>query len=77
MIGEIDGPFGLVSVWFDSMILRTDKFERRESYAPGNSLYVSKRGRLTTKKMMETSQLVGHVISGPDNKQNYLELNWI
>lgn len=78
IIGETGGPYGLVSVWFDSMIVRTDKFEKRgESYEPGSSLYVSKRGKLTSRKPFETSQLIGHVIFGPSEERNYLEINWI
>ena len=68
---------GLVRVWFDTMIFRTDEFEQDEKYVGGNPLYVSSRGRLTTKKEMESSHLVGHVISGPDSRRHYLELNWI
>lgn len=77
VIGAIDGPHGLVSIWFDSMILRTSKYERRETYDPGNPLYVSKKGKFTTKKPMENSHLVGHVIMGPDDQRNYVELSWV
>lgn len=77
VIAEINCKYGLVSMWFETMILCTDKFEKRgENYLPGTSLYVSKRGKLSTRKINENSQLVGHVISGPSDKHGYLELNW-
>lgn len=78
IVAEINGPYGLVSVWYDSMIIRTDKFEKRgENYSSGSPIYVSKKGKLTSKKPYETSHLIGHVIVGPNEERNYLEISWI
>lgn len=78
IVGEINGPHGLVSVWYDSMILRTDKFEKRgQKYNPGSPIYVSKKGKITSKKPYETSHLIGHVIVGPSEDCKYIEINWI
>lgn len=77
LIEKTDKIYGLVSIWFDTMIVRTDMFESTCSYLPGNSLYVSKNGKITTQKIDDNSILVGHVISGPNDKKKYVELNWI
>lgn len=78
IISKIKGPYGMVSILLDTMILRTDSYEKRAGkYEPGAILYVSKKGKLTTKKTHENSIMVGHVISGPDANQRYIELNWI
>ena len=73
---NLDQPFGMVPIWFDTMVFKTDVYEKRCSYEHGNPLYVSTRGLLTTKKNCEEAHLVGHVISGPDT-HNYIEVNWI
>lgn len=78
IISKINGPHGMISMLIDTMILRTDKYEKRAGkYESGNPLYVSSNGKLTIKKNNESSILVGHVISGPTNTQKYIELNWI
>lgn len=79
IIGEsIDTqPYGLIPVWFESMILRTDVFEKRITYEMGDSLYVNKKSMLTTKKPFEDAYPIGHVITGPSHGKNYLEMNWI
>lgn len=75
--GQVD-KYGLVPIWFDSMILRTDKYELLANYAAGNPLYVSNLSRLTTVKPFEEAQLVGHVISPPAGRDRpWIELNWI
>lgn len=78
IISKIKGPYGMVSILLDTMVLRTDSYEKRAGrYEPGAPLYVSKNGKLTVKKIHDDSIMVGHVISGPDANQRYIELNWI
>lgn len=78
IISKIKGPYGMVSMLVDTMILRTDKYEKKVGlYESGSPLYVSNKGKLTIKKNNESSILVGHVISGPTDDQKYIELNWI
>ena len=78
IISKIKGPYGMVSILLDTMILQTDNYDKRAGkYVPGAPLYVSKKGKLTTKKIHDDSIMVGHVISGPDANQRYIELNWI
>ncbi len=75
VVGSINEPFDMVGVYFDSMVFQTTKFEKRgDTYNPGDMLYVSKRGRLTTIKPYESSHLVGHVII---HSGSYIEVNWI
>jgi len=78
IISKIKGPYGMVSILLNTMILRTDKYEKRAGkYESGNPLYVSKKGKLTMKKPEDTSIMVGYVISGPCQDQKYIELSWI
>lgn len=78
IISKINGPYGMVSLLFDTMILRTDKYEKNAGkYEPGTPLYVSKKGKITAKKPTDFSTPVGHVISGPSSSKKYIELNWI
>lgn len=78
IISKIKGPFGMVSILLDTMILRTDKYEKQDGkYKFGNPLYVSNKGKLTIKKNNDASITVGYVISGPNSNQKYIELNWI
>lgn len=74
---EIDGPFGMVSVLYETMVLRTRNFDMSCPYRSGNCLYVNKVGKLTTVSPHEDAYTMGYVISPPGAIQAYLEMNWI
>lgn len=74
IVEEVNGPYGMVSVWFETMIFRTDVFEKRGSYSLGTPLFVSKNGKLTSKPKTDNSYLVGRVILLEDN---WMEVSWI
>lgn len=75
IVGEGTEPYGLISIWYESMRFITDQYEAKVRFESGDSLYVSKRGLLTTKKLYDESILVGHVISGPIDHS--IEVSWI
>ena len=70
-------PFGLIPVWFETMILRTDVFEKKgATYEMGDALYINKRGMISSIRPFENSFQVGYVIAGPGDGRRYIELNW-
>lgn len=77
IVSDLDGPFGLISVWYETMVLRTNNYEPNCRYKSGSSLYVSKNGKLTTEAPYEDAYMLGHVISPPGANQVHLEMNWI
>lgn len=77
IVGGEKDQFGLIPIWFNSMVIRTDKFEPWAMYHSGSPIYSSKNGLLTTDKFKEGSLLLGHVVTGPNQGQNFLEVSWI
>lgn len=65
-------PGGLISVWQQRMVFRTDQYEALEgAYITGASLFVNIFGFLTTIEPFEEALSVGRVISVFDAKQEY------
>lgn len=72
--GEVEDNW--VKVYNQSMICRTDHFDKSIKYKGGDILYV-KDGILTTNKINVNYMGVGHVISYVISKKPYIELNWL
>lgn len=76
LVDHVD-EFGLAHIWYDTMVVQTNKYDQFESYSIGDSLYISRFSVLTNKKPYDSSILVGHVIVPPNSQKDYLELNWL
>ena len=76
VVERVDDKNGLVSIWFDSMVFRTDNFEISDNYKSGNALFVSKNGKLSTEKPFTNAIMIGHIISIFENN-TIIEVNWI
>lgn len=77
IVTEVDGPFGLVSIWYETMIVQTDNYESSCRYKVGSNLYVSQDGKLTTVAPYEDAYSLGFVITPPEADNSILEMNWI
>lgn len=77
IVTEVGGPFGLVSIWYETMIVQTDNYELSCRYKVGSNLYVSKDGKLTTVAPYEDAYSLGFVITPPGADNSILEMNWI
>jgi hypothetical protein len=79
IVGEMQiQTYGLIPIWFETMIFRTDVYEKKEGkYDSGTPLYVSKRGMLTALKSFEDAHIVGYVVAVSQSSKSTLEVNWI
>jgi len=77
VVTEIGGPFGMVTMHFDTMVLRTKNFDMEHSYLPGDFVYSSNIGKFTTSKPHENSHIIGHVVLGAGVDRDFVEINWI
>jgi len=78
--GMVAGPIdnhGLVPVLYDTAILKTSNFDKDEDYNPGDFLYSSDNGTLTSRKCKDDSLLLGQVLDCPSDDKEYIEINWI
>jgi len=66
VIGDYPDEFGLIPVWFDSMIFETNMMEP-ETYQVKDKLYCSHFGKFTNKKINEDSLLLGFVSEIKEN----------
>lgn len=77
-------PFGFagevkdnwIKVYHQTMICRTDHFDKSIKYKPGDSLYV-RDGILTTIPNNSSYMSIGNVINYIISAKPYLELNWL
>ena len=68
---------GLIQVIFNFTILKTKLYDPRAAYDPGDALYSTRAGILTTRKYFSNPAPLGYVVKGPYKNSNYLEINWI
>ncbi len=77
IVTEVNGPYGMVTFYFDTMILRSKNFDHQHAYLPGDLVYSNETGKLTTKKPHENAHLIGHVVLGAGADRDFVEINWI
>ncbi len=66
VIGDYPDEFGLIPVWYDSMIFETNMIEA-DNFSMKDKLYCSNFGRFTKKKINEYSLLLGFVSQTKEN----------
>lgn len=77
IIGGEKDEFGLVPVWYDSMVLQIGTFDRSRKYKTGDRLYSNYNGYLTNQPPNGDSYHLGFVIHAPEKDRDFLEINWI
>ncbi len=73
IVSETGGPYGLVSIWYDTMVFRTNKFEVSK-YKSGDPIYCSINGKITNIPPFTDAYMLGHVITFNEKE---IEVNWI
>lgn len=65
------------TIWFQRMLLSTDKFESNASYPINSNLFVSETGLFTTRQPTPNHPSVGIVTGSPSVLSSMLELMWL
>ncbi len=68
---------GMVTIWYQRMMLQTDMFETNQNYPVRANLYVSEKGLFTTRKPSLIHPAIAMVTSPPGPMNKFLGVLWM